>query len=100
MTVQTAVRSAALGLTSGLLLAGPLRAEDPQQPFTSLVARGFKVVATSVVSAVDSKQSDAAFVVTLQLDKAVAVCTFGIGNWENMNEQSLANPKNCDVRFY
>jgi hypothetical protein len=58
------------------------------------------VVATAMVPAAEAKLDYAIIVVTLQQDKAIAVCTFAAGNWENMNDDSLGNAKNCDVRFY
>jgi hypothetical protein len=100
MLVQKAVRSALLGLVAAAGLSATAAAEDAQQPFKTLVGRGFKVVATSLVPAADSKLDYATFVITLQLDKAVAVCTFNIANWENLNNESLASAKNCDVRSF
>ena len=78
---------------------GSSYAEDQQQAFAALVGRGFKVVAAFPVPYKgDSANMQA--IVTLQLDKAVAVCTFNVGSWENMTPSSLEDPKNCDVRFY
>ena len=89
-----------LGLASAPCLTPSARAEDPQQAFKTLVARGFKIAATTVVPAEVNKTKDPVLVVTLQLDKAVAVCTFGVGTWENMGQSLETDPKACDVRFY
>jgi len=37
--------------------------------------------------------------VTLQKEKSVAVCYFAAGNWINLSNQFLDNPKSCDARY-
>ena len=61
---RNGVGLAALGLLAALCLAAPSRAEDPQQSFKSLVARGFKIVEVNVVPAEVSKTDYGTFVIT------------------------------------
>ena len=97
---KATARAMLLGLTATLFFAGAARAEDPEQSFAALIGRGFKVAATSYIPAADASKSPVV-VVTLQLDKAVAVCTFSVGVWENMTDKTLKDDaKACDVRFY
>ncbi len=94
--IKLACSLAALMTLAGI---GSSYAEDPEQAFSALIARGFKIVGTfSVPYKGDMNNMQA--VVTLQLDKAVAVCTISNGSWENMTQATLDDPKNCDVRFY
>jgi hypothetical protein len=93
-------RAMLFGLTAALCLAGAARAEDPEQSFATLIGRGFKIVGTSYVPPFDNVKNSA-MVITLQLDKAVAVCTFAAATWENMTDKTLKDDaKACDVRFY
>ncbi len=97
------IRTAGLLSLSGLLAAAaaPAGAQAPtQQPFKELIARGLKVVAVTLVPAEANKTADAVFVVTLQQDRTVAVCTFGVGAWENMAPIMTDSPTACDVRSY
>jgi hypothetical protein len=93
-------RAATVGLLAALCTSGCSAQEEAQQSFKSLIARGFKVVATSVISSEYQSDKKSVIVVTLQQDKAVAVCTVGLAGWENLHTSATENPKACDVRFY
>lgn len=92
-------RALLLAASLSLFSATSSFAEDPEQAFSTLIARGFKIVGTVAVPYKGDLGTQQA-IITLQLDKAVAVCTFSVGPWENMLQSALDDPKNCDVRFY
>jgi hypothetical protein len=107
---RTIRRAALVGLTLGLCSVAPALAQPAaaqpaapqptQQSFHSLISSGYKVVATAFVAA-DAETKSPIVVVTLQNNTAVAVCTFGIGSWENLSTTSSADdPKTCDVRAW
>jgi hypothetical protein len=89
--------TAMLAFVASFGMLSPSYAEDAQQAFTALIGRGFKIVGTFL--AMSDKQERLA-IITLQMDKSVAVCTFALANWENTTSDSLADAKGCDVRFY
>ena len=89
--------TAMLAFVASFGMLRPSYAEDAQQAFTALIARGFKIVGTFLAT---SDKQERLAIITLQMDKSVAVCTFGVANWENMTSESLADAKGCDVRFY
>ena len=101
---RTIRRAALVGLTLGLCgvapaLAQPAAAAQPnQQSFHSLLSGGFKVVGTAYVPA-DAQTKNPIVLVTMQNNATVAVCTFGVGAWENLSTTPAADdPKTCDVR--
>ena len=100
---RTFRRAALVGLLLGLFavvpaLAQQAAAQPNQQSFHSLLSSGFKIVATAYVGA-DAETKAPVVLVTLQNNATVAVCTFGIGAWENLSTTPSADdPKTCDVR--
>jgi hypothetical protein len=101
MPIRTAARSAVLGLTAAATLCATARADEALQSFKALVGQGFQVMATSVVPPEGQGEVDyTTIVITLQKGKSVAVCTFALANWESMNDGSLSNAQNCDVRSF
>lgn len=95
------VFASALALTAAVL-TGAQAGDAParQQPFKTLMARGMRIVAVTVVPAEVNKSADPVVIVTMQLDKTVAVCTFGVAQWENLSQNIEDNPQACDVRNY
>lgn len=90
----------ALALTAAVLTGAQAGDAPRQQPFKTLMARGLRIVAVTVVPAEVNKSADPVVVVTMQLDKTVAVCTFGVAQWENLSQNIEDNPQACDVRSY
>jgi len=80
----------------------PSAQQQLEESFNSVAAAGFKVVATSFVPALQpTTQAPGQIIVTLQKDRAFAVCTMAAGSWENLaTAPTLDDPKICDVRFY
>ena len=66
-----------------------------QQSFKAIIGKGYDIKAVTFAT-VESREG---FVVTLQKEKSVAVCYFAAGNWINLSNQFLDNPKSCDVRY-
>jgi len=93
---------AVTGFVIALFLSSSSNADEAkQQTFKTLVARGFKVVATAVTPAEVQPDKVPVIVVTLQQETAVAVCTMSFGNWESMSKLALEDTASvCDVRFY
>lgn len=78
---------AALAIAVPALLVGerPSLADEPaQQSLVMVLGKGFKVVAIAFVPGEARTDKKPALVVTLQLDKTIAVCTFGTGFWETI----------------
>jgi len=69
--------------------------EQQQQSFKAIIGKGYDIKAVTFAT-VESREG---FVVTLQKEKSVAVCYFAAGNWINLSNQFLDNPKTCDVRY-
>jgi hypothetical protein len=93
-------RAATVGFLAAVCISGCSTQEEAQQSFKSLIARGFKVVATSFIPAEATPDKNSVIVVTLQQDKAVAVCVAATANWELLTAAFVDIPKQCDVRFY
>jgi hypothetical protein len=83
-----------------LLFSAAFAADERQQPFPTLIGKGFKIVATAFLPSESRTDKIAVLVVTLQLDKSVAVCTYKPGSWENLEDAILQDAKACDVRSY
>ena len=66
-----------------------------QQSFKAIIGKGYDIKAVTFAT-VESREG---FVVTLQKEKSVAVCYFAAGNWINLSNSFLENPKSCDVRY-
>ena len=89
-----------LGVLALFMSPRPSFADEPaQQPLTTLLGKGFRVVATSFIPGEVQVDKKPVVLVTLQADKVIAVCTFAVGNWENIATSGSAdNPKQCDVK--
>ena len=68
-----------------------------QQSFKSLIGRGFDIKNVLFVRG-EVTENRETFVVTLQRDKAVAVCFFSAQAWVTLSSPILDDPKRCDVR--
>jgi hypothetical protein len=68
-----------------------------QQPFKSLLGRGFEVKSVTFVNG-EATSDRETFVVTLQREKSIAVCYFAATSWINLSSNALDDPKRCDVR--
>jgi hypothetical protein len=87
-----------VALTVALTAAQPDRAgAQEQQPFKSLLGRGFEVKSVTFVKA-EATGDRETFVVTLQREKSIAVCYFAATSWINLSTNALDDPKRCDVR--
>ena len=79
-----------------LLSAVECAAQEPrrQAAFKTLQAEGFDVKAVTFVHENDQDY----LLVTMQKERAVAVCTFSPGAWSNMDEPTLENSELCEIR--
>jgi hypothetical protein len=68
-----------------------------QQSFKNLLGRGFDIKNVSFVRG-EATENREVFVVTLQREKAVAVCFFSANAWITLSNPILEDPKRCDVR--
>ncbi len=86
---------------ASVLLAGsiPAEAQEKEQPFKDLIASGYVVQASTYIP-VTPDVDKPTIVITLQSGKSVAVCTFGIPEWENMTSTMESSSTACDVRSY
>src|SRR5262249_25625090 len=98
MRVLTGFAAAAAAALLAAAAASAADAPPQQASFKDVIARGMKIVGTTSLTAEANKTTNAVVIVTLQLDKTVAVCTFSIGAWENMNASLQDDAKACDVR--
>lgn len=93
---------AALAIAVPALLVGarPSPADEAaQQSLVMVLGKGFKVVATTFVPGEARSDKKPALVVTLQLDKTLAVCTFGTGSWETIASSGSAELATvCDLK--
>ena len=71
---------------------------DTQQSFSSLIASGFEVVATTFIPREAQPNNKPVILVTLQQEKRVAVCSFSPPAWQNMVQEELNNPSQCEIR--
>ena len=78
-----------------LAFTATAHAQEQQQSFKNILGKGYDIKAVTFAT-IESRES---FVVTLQKEKSVAVCYFAAGNWINLSNQFLENPKSCDVRY-
>ena len=101
--LRTIRRAILPGFAVAALLATPSFAQTAgaQDSFNNLAAQGFRVVSTVYVPAEAQPDKNPAILVTLTKDKGVAVCTFGLGSWENVGtSKTLDTATVCDVRRY
>ncbi len=92
---MTRVFAFALVFCAALASAAP--AQEQQSSLKGLLGRGFEIknVAFAKGESTDNRE---VFVVTLQKEKAVAVCFFAALSWINLNNAALEDSKRCDVR--
>ena len=91
-------KSLAFALASFCLAQAPHAfAQEQQQSFKSLMGRGFDIKSVTFARG-ESTENRETFVVTLQKDKAVAVCFFSANAWITLSMAVLDDPKRCDVR--
>jgi hypothetical protein len=79
-----------------LCVGEPALAQE-QQSFKSLVGRGFDIRSVTFARGESTENRDT-FIVTLQREKAVAVCYFSSNAWINLTTVVLDDPKRCEVR--
>jgi hypothetical protein len=103
---NTIARAAGVALTIGFVAAAPALADPPpsqqpaprQQSLKSLLAENYKLVATTFIPAEVQSDKAPVMLVTLQRDRLVAVCTFGVGGWETLSTSGVADEATaCDV---
>ena len=89
---------ALVALTVALTAVQPdsARAQE-QQTFKGLIGRGFEIKAVTFAKG-EATGDRETFVVTMQREKAVAVCYFAATSWINLSGNALDDPKRCDVR--
>ena len=90
-------KSFAFALALVCLLPAPDCGAQEQQSFKTLVGRGFEIKSVTFARGESTDNRDS-FLVTLQKDKAVAVCYFAAANWINLNNATLEDARRCDVR--
>ena len=91
---------AAAGLAALATLVAPwsdVALAQQQQPFKSLMDRGFEIKSVTFVKG-EATSDRETFVVTLQREKSVAVCYFAATSWINLSNTALGDTKRCDVR--
>ena len=93
-------RATTIGLLSLVFAFGfCLADESGQQSFNALLGKGYKVVATSYIQAEAQTDKKPVILVTLLLDKNVAVCTMPVGAWETIASSKFAEDNTrCDIR--
>jgi hypothetical protein len=91
------LKSCALAISLGALLASNAFAQEQQQSFKALIGRGFEIKSVTFARGESTDNRDAVLV-TLQKDKAVAVCFFAATTWINLNTSTLEDARRCDVR--
>ncbi len=86
-------------IVAGLALAAPAAAQE-QQSFRTIISKGYDIKsATFARGQFQSSADRELFVITLQKEKSVAVCTFAAANWINLSTSYLEDSKSCDVRY-
>lgn len=87
----------AAALTAVLVsIAGSAPAQE-QTSFRSLIGKGYDIKAVTFAHG-EAIGNRGVFIVTLQLQKSVAVCYFAAASWINLSNQALDDTKRCDVR--
>lgn len=89
--------SLAVSLTAAAVMQIPAAHAQEQQSFKSLVGKGFEIKAVTFAHGESTDNRDAVLV-TLQKDKAVAVCYFAAVNWINLNNPTLEDGRRCEMR--
>jgi hypothetical protein len=87
-----------LALLPFLLVQPFAAAAQEQQSFRSVIGRGFQIRSVTFVKG-ETTDNREAFVVTLQMEKSVAVCYFAATSWINLSKIALEDSKRCDVRL-
>ena len=72
------------------------QATEKKRSFNALIADGFEIKAVTHIVGKDLDDNRTA--VTLQKQKSFAVCLFRVSSWDVLSDESLDNPKLCDVR--
>ena len=86
-------------LVAGLALAASAGAQE-QQSFKTLMGKGYDIKSATFARGQFQGNADRElFVITLQKEKSVAVCTFAAANWINLSTSYLEDSKLCDVRY-
>jgi hypothetical protein len=91
------VRTFVALIVAGLALAAPAAAQE-QQSFRTIISKGYDIKGTAFAHGQSTDDRDI-FVITLQKEKSVAVCTFAAANWINLSTSYLEDSKRCDVRY-
>lgn len=85
-------------IVAGLALALPAAAQEQQSSFKNLMSKGYDIKSAVFAHGQSTEDRDL-FIVTLQKEKSVAVCTFGAANWINLSTSYLEDSRRCDVRY-
>jgi hypothetical protein len=91
------VRTSVALIVAGLALAAPAVAQE-QQSFRTIISKGYDIKSATFAHGQSTDDRDI-FVITLQKEKSVAVCTFAAANWINLSTSYLEDSKRCDVRY-
>lgn len=89
--------SFAFSVTAAAVMQAPAAHAQEQQSFKTLVGKGFEIKAVTFARGESTDNRDAVLV-TLQKDKAVAVCYFAAVNWINLNNPTLEDGRRCELR--
>lgn len=86
-----------LGCLAYLASASDVRAADTdqKQSFKALIEQGYKVKAIEN-AALGGVQDHT--LVTMQMDKSLAVCIFDREAWDSQADSALGDPKSCSFR--
>jgi hypothetical protein len=77
-----------------------LAGAQEQQSFRNLMSKGYDIKSATFARGQFQGNADRElFVITLQKEKSVAVCTFAAANWINLSTSYLEDSKTCDVRY-
>jgi len=68
---------------------------DQKQSFKALIEQGYKVKAIENAALGGSQDHT---LVTMQMDKSLAVCIFDAEVWESQNDSALGDSKSCSLR--
>ena len=80
-----------------VLVGASSSAQEQQSSFKALMGRGFEIKNVAFAKG-ESTENREVFVVTLQRERSVAVCSFSAANWINLSGTTLDDAKRCDVR--
>ena len=89
-----------VALAVALLAFAPTAGAQEQQSFKTLMGKGYDIKSATFARGQFQGNADRElFVITLQKEKSVAVCTFAAANWINLSTSYLEDSKLCDVRY-